>query len=637
MLTKKLFPTLILLASLLNVAWGQEIIAPLSSLPLLPSPKSADTLTVEIPFFDDFSDYEGSPSVDRWLTNQAFVNKDYAPLPPTVGMATLDAIDGNGNIYAHATTNIFGADTLASQIIRLDSITGSNQRKLQPSDSISLSFYYLPGGWYGNPWELVGDAPSSSDSLFLEFFDANQNAWNVVWCSPGFTVDTAGLRSHWPWKYAYVKIDSSKYFNKKFQFRFRNYASLDPNPKAGIAGNCDQWNIDYVFIGTNRTVADSFFRDVAFVEKAPSMLRQYYAMPARQFSQSEMATNIELIIVNRYNQTLASNYSYSVYSSDGQLIKNYDGGFENVPPFFPNGNYQSNTLHSKPPVNFSFAVNSSPSEFYITHVVREGVSGDNRSGNDTITFRQVFADYYAYDDGVPENGYGLTAPGNKVWLSCRYDLSTPDTLTAVDLYFNRTRNDENAHIQFQLCIWRCSNGMPSTLLYKDSEKSTPVFDGMNRMHRYKLSTPVLVSDTIFVGFEQLSNDFINLGFDRSNDSRRYTYYRTSGEWMQSILRGAVMMRPVFGSKAVVDIAQTPIEELDCSFFPNPASDKIHIRSNNPSPLMRISLSDMHGRTLLDDTLSETIDLSPIPNGIYILRIYNTSTAQQTIKKLIIRK
>ena len=79
-------------------------------------------------------------------------------MPPSVGMVTLDALDGNGNLYAQASTNPFTADTLASQIIRLDSVTGTYQRKLKASDSLYLSFFYVPGGWYGNQWELVGEA-----------------------------------------------------------------------------------------------------------------------------------------------------------------------------------------------------------------------------------------------------------------------------------------------------------------------------------------------------------------------------------------------------------------------------------------------------------------------------------------------
>lgn len=628
-----------------SISYSQEILAPLSSAARRQAPKSSDTVVLELPFFDDFSDYEGLPSPKLWLSNQAFVNKDYAPKPPSVGMVTLDALDGNGDLYPHASTNLFAADTLTSQIIRLDSLTEGYQRQLAPADSICLSFFVLPGGWYGNQWELVGDAPSTEDSLFLEFFDGIDSQWNTVWATGGYYADTTGITSRWPWSFVCVKIDDPRYLTKNFQFRFRNYASLDKNPKSGIAGNCDQWNIDYVYLNRNRNMGDSLFRDVAFVEKAPSLLKNYQAMPARQFADSEMQQQLQISIVNRYNQTLASNYSYTVSKADGQQVSNYDGGFENIPSFFPNGSYQTMPLHASPAVNFSLPVasdmmNGTPVSYNVTHVVREGVSGDNHNSNDTIVFNQVFDNYYAYDDGIPENGYGLTAPGSKVWLACRYSLNTPDTLTAVDLYFNRTRNGENENIQFQLCVWNCENGRPSSIIYKDNNRFTPEFDGMNDFHRYPLSTALVVSDSIFVGFEQLSNDFINLGFDRSTDARQHTYYRTSGEWMQSILKGSVMLRPVFGETALSAIHDAhSTSALHVRLFPNPTDSQATISLQDAGGYEHISISiyDQQGRLVSTCHNSPSIHTEGLPCGVYIVRITDSLSGSSAIEKLIIKR
>ncbi len=639
-LLKKIVTILILFAAL-QQCLAQEILSPLSYSFRHHSVKSSDTTLLELPFFDDFSDYEGLPDPKRWLTQQAFVNKDYAPEPPSVGMATLDALNERGELYPHASTNLFKADTLASQPIRLDSITGVSKRKLTPSDSIVLSFFFIPGGWYGNPWELVGSTPSQQDSLFLDLYDSQANQWDVVWATPGFSPDTVGIHSHWPWHFASVKIDSAKYFNRNFQFRFRNYASLDPNPKSGISGNCDHWSIDYIYLNHSRNRGDSLFRDVAFVEKAPSMLKYYYAMPARQFTPADMADKLNMKIVNRYNQTLASTYHYVVSNSDGGAVANYEGGYENIPAFFPNGKYQEMPVHCNPPVNFSFPVNGQPSSFVVKHIVCEGVGGDNRKGNDTITFTQNFGDYYAYDDGIPENGYGVVTSGptgNKVWLALRYDLHSADTLTAVDLFFNRTRGGENENIQFQICVWSCHNGLPSTLLYKDSERNTPAFDGSNLFHRYILKEALRVTDTIFVGFEQLTNDYINLGFDRSNDSRRFTFYRVGNEWMQSILKGSVMLRPAFGSSALVSIEKPKAEAPKVSIFPMPSSGQVNIEIDNATPLEHIQLSlfDLHGRLIIQSPYKNTLDLHHLDNGIYFLRIIDTETGLYSTKKIAIR-
>ena len=100
-----------------SLSFGQEILAPLSSAARPQGAKNSDTIVTELPFFDDFAEYEGLPDPKRWLTNQAYVNKDYAPEAPTIGVATLDALDAYGNLYPHASSNLFSADTLASQIV----------------------------------------------------------------------------------------------------------------------------------------------------------------------------------------------------------------------------------------------------------------------------------------------------------------------------------------------------------------------------------------------------------------------------------------------------------------------------------------------------------------------------------------
>lgn len=627
---------IIVLLLLTLQAYAQEFLSPLTSTALPCTPKSSDTLVLELPFFDDFSNYTGLPDSKRWLSYEVLINQDYAPFPPSIGVATLDALDANGDLYPQATTSIFPADTLASQIIRLDSITGPSRRALNPSDSISLSFYYIPGGWYGNAWELVGDSPSSSDTLFLEFYDATVNKWNIVWCTPGFDVDTSGIVSKWPWKYVYIKIDSQNYLNKKFQFRFRNYASLDANPKSGISGNCDQWNIDYVFLSYNRSISDSVIRDIAFVSKAPSFLKSYQAMPAAQFRPEEMASDVHLTIVNRYNQTLASTYAYHVYDSDGNEIESYNGGYENIGPFFPLGHYQTASLHANPNVDFTFPYSADRSSYSIMHIVSEGVGGDIHTCNDTITFTQNFYNYYAYDDGVPENGYGITSAGSHQWLAYLFPLNQPDTLTALDIYFNRTRNSENEDINFQISIWECHNGEPGELIYKDPAHQTPQFQGLNHFHRYILSEPQIVHDTVFIGFEQLSNKYINIGFDRSNNSSQRLYYRTGAQWQQSFLSGSIMMRPVFGESAQVGI---PVNRhnLISKIYPNPSSDQIHIElSDEQSNDVIIEIIDMIGRTILRRSYTETIDISQIPAGLYLLRLTDSHTAEQHLEKIIIK-
>lgn len=58
-----------------------------------------------------------------------------------------------------------------------------------------------------------------------------------------------------------------------------------------------------------------------------------------------------------------------------------------------------------------------------------------------MIYRQGFYNYFAYDDGTPEFGYGLEPA--RAMLAYQFRLVTMDTLSGVQLYFNRTLNDAN--------------------------------------------------------------------------------------------------------------------------------------------------------------------------------------------------
>ena len=133
--------------------------------------------SVSLPFFDDFSSYRGAPAGHLWAAGGAYVGVDYGPLPPTVGVMTLDALDADGRLYPQASTNEFPADTAMSLPIRLDG--------LDSIDSVVMSFCYLPGGSGANPWETVGDTPDAQDSLFLDFYSAADSTWHTVWSQRG--------------------------------------------------------------------------------------------------------------------------------------------------------------------------------------------------------------------------------------------------------------------------------------------------------------------------------------------------------------------------------------------------------------------------------------------------------------------
>lgn len=617
----------ILLTVLLSLsAMAQEVLSPVQWVPVRPVaiPKT-QSAAVNLPFFDDFA--TGSLNPALWSQEGgAQVMPDVSPLAPTVGVLTLDAIDAAGKLYEQASTSLFPADTATSLPLRLDSLT--------PSDLVLFSFYYLPGGGYGNMWERVGEAPDSQDSLFLDFYRAVDSTWVNVWNCSGVSVDTLVARTGISWQYVAVRIADSAFFDSTFRFRFRNYASLESTPKAGKAGNCDYWHIDYVRLYTEDTAVISsltgpFVRDIAFAAPAKSFLQEYRAMPYRQFTAADMAAATEVKITNRYLSQLASHYAYSVQDSNGNELYMYDGGYENAPAYYTdNGTYQMSPAHATPPINYCFPTMTAPEIFTIVHTVREGAIGDDYGQNDTIRYRQEFANYYAYDDGTAENGYSLTSPSSPLSLAYRFDLNVEDTLTAVDLYFNSTLNDANAAIPFYLMLWsEGSDGKPSEVLYRDQERRRATTGGY---HRYMLETPTVVSGNVFVGFEQVGNDFINLGFDRSLNTSSRIYYITDSVWCQSFLSGSLMIRPYFGSAATLGVERQTIEPVEWSVYPNPASDRVTFSGE----VAVIELYDMQGRRAAVSR-QQVVEVGHCPEGLYLVRVI-TPEGQQHCSKLIIK-
>ncbi len=619
--TRRAVSCVLMLLVLMTSLRAQEVLLPVCHDRPVPAKDSPTALS--LPFFDDFSSI---PLTQRlWELGGAFINEGYAPLPPTRGMATLDAFDASGLLYPITTEQLFSCDTLTSLPIRLDSVFEPYQRALSAEDSIYMSFFYLPGGGYGNMWERIGDTPEGGDSLILEFYDANSGTWDLVWGSRGCEADTLFAQTGRYWQFHDICITEQKYLNANFRFRFRNYCSLSNLNKLGMISNADQWNIDYVLINAGRRRGDTTSRDVAFVQPAPSMLNRYQAMPARPFSANEMVDNVQLTIANLFSEQLATDYHYYIYNKNGVEVYDYEGGYENIPVFWRGMQYQNSPAHAQPPVGYTFPVaTDNPTMFTIVHHVREGVSGDIHTQNDSATFAQVFDNYYAYDDGVAENGYGITSTSSRVKIAYRFHLNVEDTLTALYMYFNRTLGDENADIRFSITVWDDADGVPGNIIYQDAERRHPQFAGFNQYVRYILESPVVCSGTIYVGFEQYSPDFINIGFDRNHNASNEILYLSSTSWQTSILRGALMIRPYFGDRATLEVGSAEMQH-DFRAFVN--GNTLVVETNTPQV---IRVYNSIGVLVSSRDRATVMRLPNLSRGLYLVRV-----GSQAVKKIIV--
>jgi len=622
---------------------AQEYLTGLSSNPAL-SPKKNSNIhfykeitEVRLPFLDDFS-YANSiyPTDSLWQDRYAFVNSGYAINPPSIGVATLDAINDTGAVYPAATTTPFIADSLTSLPIRLDSIFSGTPAPITAADSVYFSFYYQPQG--------VADKPEAGDSLLLEFFSPHLNKWSNVWGTPGMRLDTFLAKYNTYFRQIMIPVTDTTFLQKGFQFRFKNYASIASMSLPSWQSNCDQWNIDYVYLNIGRNKFDTVSMDVTFVDQATTILKNYTQMPARQFVNSDLTDSLHLKISNLNSVLDNISYQYVVKQENGAYQYTKSGGVWDIYPFLTNGylNYQ---LMSSPVVDFtlpSFSGYDSIS-FTISHMIGSNGWTDKIISNDTIKFRQDFYNCFAYDDGTAENGYGLA--GENAKLAYKFTLNNPDTIGGVQFYFNQTYTSPYTKY-FYIMVWSSLN--PETLIYKSERKRPEFLDSINAYYTYFIDdTTLLVDGTFYIGWQQQTDNNLNVGYDRNTNSKNNLFYNTDGTWATSSFDGSLMIRPLIGTawqQSFAGINEPATHDFNVVVYPNPAGgNNIHVslpseitNSGKPDQIL-VEIFNHLGQQVIAVPYAENIDISSLNNGLYFVRLTGFDNKAAYSGKLVITR
>ncbi len=585
-----------------------------------------DTVTpLFLPFFDNFHQDSPMPNAQLWQASNVFINTSYQYRPADLGVATFDALMADGYLYPDASQFAFPADTLCSQPIRLDSIAQLTLQPLTRKDSLYLSFYYQPQG--------RGDAPEVQDVLTLDFYSPVFDVWYEVWSSEGMTMEAFHQQEGTYAKQVLIPItDSVKFYASGFKFRFHNTASLASNSQPDWQSNADMWNIDMVYLNTQRNRFDSTYRKIAFVSPPPSMIKRYWSMPYKQYKNdptNSMKDSLDILISNLDKIAYIANYSYHISNQTSQL-DHYDGGTATIQPFIHYG-YIDYPRFSKPPVITFFSIHNQTGQHYkITHTIQdEGQTGVG----DTMTFWQEFRDYYAYDDGVPEAGYGSSTAGAKAAL--QFHLNTKDTLRQIQMYFNPTLTGVNEKY-FNLMVWKTLE--PEQVLLSQRVKAKPE-GGLYTFTTYDLEQELVLGNDFYIGFEQLTSDNLNVGFDFSQDSKDYLFYLgNDGQWYNSLYEGSLMMRPVLGTAAVGIEEQQAMEKTAWRLFPNPIQDGVlHLehKDSNKTHSLQLYIYDNMGRMLRQMPWQNTVDVSALPAGMYLMRCIDAENGQVSTQKFVV--
>lgn len=570
-----------------------------------------------LPFYDDFSNSNIRPDSCKWMDYNAFVNAGFPLHPITRNAATLDVLDANGNVYDYAISNPFIAEYLTSTQIRLDSVFDPTPQALTPADSVYLSFFYQPQG--------NGMSPEVNDSLVLEFGIPNEfdTTWHHIWSAPGCSLSQFLQENDSNYfKQVMIPITDLKYFNSSFFFRFYNYASIANNSQPTSRGNEDQWNIDVVYLDRNRSCNSSSYPKISFSGQAPSFLKRYQAMPYKHYraiATSSITEEYEYCISNLDDQPHLVKHEYTVEQVNGSQSYHYAShsqiqmGAETYSQ--PNWAYVAQL--------FSLDLDRDTTSYIIRQYISDSTNVPPLV--DSMVYRQGFYNYFAYDDGTPEMGYGVEPASGA--FAVRFELSELDTISGVQILFNHTLNDAN-NKYFDIVVWKDNNGKPGEEIYRLSNKRPLWSDMLNKFSYYSFDKRVRLNGTFYIGLVQRENGLINIGIDMSNDNSQYNFFNSNGSWQQSSMPGSIMIRPVVGKGYYIGINETP-EDSSVQVYPNPASTRLHIEGVEQG--LELSFYDITGRKVIQTPFSPDLSVEGLQPGLYLLSI---TTADGVITKKI---
>jgi hypothetical protein len=606
----------------------------------------------EIPFIDDFSKNTGFiPDQKKWQGTSVYINNSYGINPPSIGVATFDAINSKGELYDVGYIYSSPADTLLSQKINL----------AYPYDSIYLTFYYQAGG--------NGDLPESRDSLILQF-SPDGNDWTTMWKASVNAMDstiteiyyrregaTTHLRrtdtrsvSEYFFK-AHVKVDRPEFLTASFHFRFINHASISINQfTPGRASNADQWNLDFVYLDKGRMSFDTLIKDIAIMVPQQPLASAYEEIPWSHYNPEAR----EQMFGNELLMELT-------FQNLGWGTKNTGRHFE-ITPMFGNGEYLAVTEGYENIEDFEIRTiqyTTSDYDFYsdtdsALFEIKSYLTIDSDSAradyryNDTTVYYHRFYDSYAYDDGTAENGYGLFGVGAASGkVAMKFFCFASDSLRGVYMYFNHTINDVNSENRFRLTIWSDDNGVPGEILYTQNATKPTYSDSLNQFVAYKFNKPIFIDrrTTFYVGWMQTNDDFINLGFDRNRIHRDKVFYNLTNSWEPSIYDGSPMIRPIFSpaerfpENPVIPPENSTTGMSGVVLAPNPSSDFVRLIWTDDADNVtakRIEIYDLKGHLIKVENISNIINVSNLQAGTYIVRIFDGKKLKET-KKIIVSK
>lgn len=542
-----------------------------------------------IPFWDDFS--KGIQE-SKWIAKGSSYTETIGNRAPSLGMALFNGVDELGRAYSLQEKDQGESDYLTSVPLDLSGISAAQKT------SLYLSFFWQAGG--------KAEVPDSNDRLTLQILTP-AGIWLSVWEKKGgetldrtrFFQENIAILPEWQ--------------HANFQFRFFSNGRQ--------SGPFDSWLLDYVYLNTRRSATDLSYPDRALTLPTTVRLGDYGAYPWEllQKHQKGKWSTVKSEFQNLENRFKAMEYSVTVRDSIGTNLL----PINSTTPINP----VPNALERRPIVSRTFTeipVPSRPSDLYFETSL---ITGDGLltsiNGTDTTRFTQVdfrandrvrtkfpLRDYFAYNQGVADYTAGINQRSGQ--LAVAYVTPEPVFLTGISIDFNNARQVDQV---LDLVIWSDLDKKP---LYTE-EVVIPAKTAGQEIQYFSLKETVSVSDTFYVGFTQFTNDFLQVGLEKSQNFGDRIYYNVGGGWVQNKeVTGALLIHPHVSLSGKSGGNLVPENTL--KVYPNPAIEEVMVEGT----FTNLLVLDSYGREItiprLPGNTGEVLNFKDQHPGLYLIKV-----------------
>ena len=544
---------------------------------------------------------------------------------PPKGLLVINLNDLDTNIKLTSSIIILCADSISKKIIDSVYITNKDSRTNKT---------------FGRPSD--GDEFDGNEALTTITKNTFNSQWAQLW---SMSADSLS-----PDSFYRISVPINKTFLEKgFRFRFINYASLSSDKSH--SRNEDQWNLDNISIIANQKKgyeeADSRLRSID-----AKLYGAYTSIPVEHImniDENEIQSFLSFKVQSTDTLYRLNGYTTDFWNTKAPKAKKNTNDWGEMNP-----NPQSTiTLPLNIVEKYDFydifqQNNSNYADYEFDMYYSDDKSDIHKEyrWNDTVRIHQTFYNYYSYDDGSSEAGWGIRGIDN-AQIAYKFKTYQYDTLTAIEIYFNNTLNTSD--FSFNLCVWADNKGLPGTLLAQKSSQSIKFDEGLNHFVLYQLDSDNIIDNNLFknrilkqnqtfyIGWTQQNDILMNVGVDLNDTITNKLFFKTGINWQPSLMINPIMIRPVFDNNPnVVSVPELSSDIV--RIYPNPANDFCNISLNDKSNISDyvLSIKTTMGQEIIHQQATPQISTTGLINGMYYINITNSKGINYSTKLIINR-